>query len=298
MLTEKTLLPTRPEHVPLAVFAHRLTAACAVAAEVAGLIRARQRQGRTAVLGLATGSTPVRFYAELVRLHREERLSFANVITFNLDEYRGLTAGHPRSYGRFMRRHLFDPVDLPEAQIHLLDGAIPDAAVDAHCREYEEKIRAAGGIDFQILGIGRNGHIGFNEPGSARASRTRLVALDPLTRRDAAGDFGGEEYTPRCAITMGIGTILEARRIVLMAWGRDKAGPVRAAVEGEVTIQAPASFLQDHDRVQFVLDHDAAGALTRHHPAWRSGARENHDSAPARRMIRRGAAPGAEIHRA
>ena len=297
MQTEPTLPPNRLEHVPLAVFAHRQAASCAVAAEVAGLIRARQRQGRTVVLGLATGSTPVRFYAELVRLHREERLSFANVITFNLDEYRGLSADHPRSYGRFMRRHLFDHVDLPEAQIHLLDGAVPDAAVDAHCREYEEKIRAAGGIDFQILGIGRNGHIGFNEPGSARASRTRLVALDPLTRQDAAGDFGGEEHTPRCAITMGIGTILEARRIVLMAWGRRKAGPVRAAVEGEVTIQAPASFLQDHDQVQFVLDHDAASALTRSRLPWLFGARVDPDRAWDQHPIRRVAAPAPEIHR-
>jgi len=296
MLAENTLLPARFEHVPLAVFAHSPAASCAAAAEVAGLIRARRGEGRTVVLGLATGSTPVSFYAELVRLHREERLSFTNVITFNLDEYRGLPADHPQSYGWFMRRHLFDHIDLPEPQIHLLDGSVPDAAVDAHCREYEEKIRAAGGIDFQMLGIGRNGHIGFNEPGSARGSRTRLVTLDPLTRRDAAGDFGGEEHTPRCAITMGIGTILEARRIVLMAWGRHKAGPVRAAVEGEITAQVPASFLQEHEHVQFVLDHAAAGALTRYRTPWVAGAREYQGRAWDPRVTRRVAAPASDLH--
>ena len=261
MLAPNTLAPNRFEHAPLAVFASSLEASRAVAREVAALIRTRQREGRPAVLGLATGSTPVSFYAELVRLHREERLSFANVITFNLDEYRGLAPDHPQSYHHFMRVHLFDHVDVPAANIHRLDGTVAGAAVDAHCREYEEKIRAAGGIDFQILGIGRTGHIGFNEPGSARRSRTRLVTLDPLTRRDAAGDFGGEEHTPRYAITMGVRTILEARRIVLMAWGQHKAGIVRAAIEGEITPQVPASFLQEHDQVHFVLDQAAAGAL-------------------------------------
>lgn len=295
MLADNTLLSTRLEHVPLAVFAHSLEASRAVAAEIAGLIRTRQREGRTVVLGLATGSSPVSFYAELVRLHREERLSFTNVITFNLDEYRELPADHPRSYRQFMRRHLFDHIDLPEAQIHLLDGSVPDAEVGAHCREYEKKIRAAGGIDFQILGIGRDGHIGFNEPGSVRGSRTRLVTLDPLTRRDAAGDFGGEEHTPRSAITMGIRTILEARRIVLMAWGRRKAGPVRAAIEGGITPQAPASFLQEHDQVLFVLDHAAASALTRYRTPWLAGARVDHGRAWDHRGTRRVAAPVSDI---
>lgn len=287
MLAQNTLAPNRFEHAPLAVFANSLEASRAVAREVAELIRARQREGRMAVLGLATGSTPVSFYAEFVRLHREEKLSFANVITFNLDEYRGPAPDHPQSYHYFMRVHLFDHIDIPAAQIHLPDGSVPNAAVDAHCRAYEEKIRAAGGIDFQILGIGRTGHIGFNEPGSARRSRTRLVTLDPLTRRDAAGDFGGEEHTPRYAITMGVRTILEARRIVLMAWGQHKAGIVRTGIEGEITPQVTASFLQEHDQVHFVLDQAAAGALTRYRTPWMVGALEDQGLTWDERMTRR-----------
>ncbi len=287
MLTQNTLAPNRFEHAPLAVFANSLGASRAVAFEAAELIRARQRDGRGAVLGLATGSTPVNFYAELVRLHREEGLSFANVVTFNLDEYRGLPADHPQSYHRFMRVHLFDHVDIPAGQIHLPDGSVSNAAADARCRDYEEKIRAAGGIDLQILGIGRTGHIGFNEPGSARRSRTRVVTLDPLTRRDAAGDFGGVEHTPRDAITMGVRTILEARRIVLMAWGQHKAGIVRAAIEGEVTPQVTASFLQEHDQAQFVLDQAAASALTRYRTPWLVGALEDQGLSWDERMTRR-----------
>ena len=287
MPAQDSLPPNRFEHAPVAVFPDSLEASQGVAREVAGLIRARQHEGRTAVLGLATGSTPVSFYAELVRLHREERLSFANVITFNLDEYRGLSADHPQSYHHFMRVHLFDHVDLPATGIHLPDGTVPNAEVDAHCRDYEEKIRAAGGIDFQILGIGRTGHIGFNEPGSARRSRTRMVTLDPLTRRDAAGDFGGEERTPRYAITMGVRTILEARRILLMAWGQHKAGVVRAALEGELTPQVTASFLQEHDQARFVLDQAAAGALTRYRTPWLVGALEDQGLAWDERMTRR-----------
>jgi len=273
MPPELPFLSAHHRPIPVTVFEDRLAAARAVAAEVAGLIRTRQSEGRTVVLGLATGSTPVGLYAELVRLHREEHLSFAHVITFNLDEYRGLPAGHPLSYRQFMRRHLFDHLDLPAARIHLLDGSVPDGEVEAHCRDYEEKIRAAGGIDLQVLGIGGNGHIGFNEPGSDRSSRTRAVALAPLTRRDAAGDFGGEEHTPCSALTMGVGTILEARRIVLMAWGRHKAGPVHAALEGEITAQVPASFLQEHGQAQFVLDSAAATALARCGPPGSLGGR-------------------------
>ena len=287
MLAPNTLSPNRFEHAPLAVFASSLEASRAVSGQVADLIRHRQREDRPAVLGLATGSTPVSFYAELVRLHREEQLSFANVITFNLDEYRGLAPDHPQSYGSYMRGHLFDHVDLPAANINLFDGTVAGAAVDAHCRNYEEKIRAAGGIDFQILGIGRTGHIGFNEPGSARRSRTRLVTLDPLTRRDAAGDFGGEEHTPRYAITMGVRTILEARRIALMAWGQHKAGIVRTAIEGEITPQVPASFLQEHDQAHFVLDQAAAGALGRYRTPWLVGALEDQGLAWDERMTRR-----------
>jgi len=287
MLAQHTLAPNRFEHVPVAVFPSSLEASRTVAGEIAELIRSRRQGDRPVVLGLATGSTPVSLYAELVRLHREEGLSFANVVTFNLDEYCGLRPDHPESYHHFMRVHLFDHVDLPAAQVHLPDGTVPNAAIDAHCREYEEMIRAVGGIDFQILGIGRTGHIGFNEPGSTRRSRTRLVTLDPVTRRDAAGDFGGEEHTPRSAITMGVRTILEARRIVLMGWGQHKAGILRAAIEGEVSSQVTASFLQECDQVHFVLDQVAAGALTRYRTPWLVGPLEDQGLAWDERMTRR-----------
>ncbi len=258
MNTAATLVHSRHERARIALFANSNDASCAVAAEVAELVRVRQREGRMAVLGLATGSTPVSLYAELVRLHREEGLSFANVVSFNLDEYYPLTPAHPESYHHYMRAHLFDHVDIAPENVHIPSGTVPKAEIEAHCEAYEEAIREAGGIDIQILGIGRTGHIGFNEPGSPRRSRTRLIPLDPLTRRDAAGDFGGEEHTPRQALTMGVATILDARRIVLMAWGRHKAEVVRAAVEGEVTSQVTASFLQEHDNAEFVLDHAAA----------------------------------------
>jgi glucosamine-6-phosphate deaminase len=264
--------PSRFEHVPLAVFPTSAEASRSVAREMAALIRDRQKANRTAVLGLATGSTPLGLYAELVRMHREEGLSFSNVVTFNLDEYYPIQPASPRSYRHFMQAHLFDHVDIPAAGINMPDGTAPAASLDAHCRDYEDRIQAAGGIDFQILGIGRTGHIGFNEPGSPRRSRTRIVTLDSLTRRDAAGDFGGEEHTPRYAVTMGVRTILEARRIVLMAWGQHKAEIVRAAAEGPATPQITASFLQEHDQVQFVIDRAAAGALTRYRTPWLLGA--------------------------
>jgi glucosamine-6-phosphate deaminase len=271
MTGPSTAAPSRFEHVPLAVFPSSTEAAHAVARDIAALIRTRQAAKRTAVLGLATGSTPLGLYAELVRMHREEGLSFANVVTFNLDEYYPIQPSNPRSYRHFMQAHLFDHVDIVPANTHVPDGTVAMSGVDAHCREYEERIQAAGGIDFQILGIGRTGHIGFNEPGSQRRSRTRMVTLDSLTRRDAAGDFGGEENTPRHALTMGVRTILEARRVVLLAWGQHKAEIVRAAVEGPVTPQITASFLQEHDQVHFVVDAAAAGALTRYRTPWLLG---------------------------
>ena len=247
--------------------------ACAtLALEIAGLIRAKSRDGEKAVLGLATGSTPVGLYRELIRLHREEGLSFANVITFNLDEYHGLERSHPESYWRFMHEQLFDHIDIPASQIHLPDGMVPRQDVFAHCRAYEEAIARAGGIDLQVLGIGRTGHIGFNEPGSGADSRTRLVTLDTVTRRDAARDFRGEENVPRYAITMGVGTILEARKVVLLAWGESKADVVARAVEGSPCPELPAAFLQAHGDCRFLVDHGAAGKLTRFDHPWRTGA--------------------------
>lgn len=260
------------EKISVEVHPRAEQACTALAGEIAELIRAKARTGEKAVLGLATGSTPVGLYRELIRLHREEGLSLANVITFNLDEYHGLEKSHPESYWRFMHEQLFDHVDIPASQIHLPDGMVGRQDVFAHCRKYEQAIADAGGIDLQILGIGRTGHIGFNEPGSGADSRTRLVTLDTVTRRDAARDFRGEENVPRHAITMGVGTILEARKVVLLAWGETKAEVVALAVEGAPCAELPAAFLQAHEDCRFVVDHAAAADLTRFDHPWRVGA--------------------------
>ena len=255
--------PNRAELIPILVFPDSAAASKVVAADIGALIRAKQGVNKTCVLGLTTGTTPQELYAELVRMHREEGLSFANVVTFNVDEYFPMLPNNPRSYRTFMQAHLFNHVDIQPANTHLPDSAVPISSVEACCQEYEKEIRTAGGIDLQILGIGRTGHIGFNEPGSQRCSRTRKMPPDPLTREDLSKEFGGDEHVPRYAITMGVSTILDARRIVLMAWGQRKAEIVRAAAEGPVTSQVTASFLQEHGQTQFVIDSEAAGKLTR-----------------------------------
>jgi glucosamine-6-phosphate deaminase len=242
--------------------------AAAVARRIATLIRARAAAGRRAVLGLATGSTPVGVYRELVRMHREEGLSFANVDTFNLDEYWPMEPTSLHSYHRFMREHLFDLVDLDPARCHVPSGTVAREQAGEACAQYEAQIRAAGGIDLQILGIGKTGHIGFNEPGSGAQSRTRLVTLDTITRRDAAADFFGEQNVPRQAITMGVATILEAREIVLLATGEHKAGILRRAVEGEVDHAIAATFLQQHAATTVYADQAAAAELTRVATPW------------------------------
>lgn len=259
------------EKIPTVVFENSGTAATALAREVMALIQEKNAAGKAAVLGLATGSSPVPFYRELIRLHKEQGLSFANVVTFNLDEYFGLAQDHPESYHRFMCDQLFDHVDIPRESIHLPSGTVAGDQVFEHCRSYEEMIDAAGGVDFQILGIGRTGHIGFNEPGSSRESLTRRITLDRITRQDAAADFRGEENVPRFAITMGVGTILRAKKIVLMAWGENKAGVVARAVEGAVTDAVSASFLQDHEDARFFIDQAASRELTRVKLPWLVG---------------------------
>jgi glucosamine-6-phosphate deaminase len=262
-------VPASPyENLQVEIFANAQEASMTLAKEVKALILERRAQGRKTVLGLATGSTPVLFYRELVRLHREEGFSFADVITFNLDEYYGLNRDHPESYWRFMHNQLFDHIDIPPSQIHLPDGMVPMEHVFEHCMEYEKAIQAAGGLQLQILGIGRTGHIGFNEPGSAKTSRTRLVSLDHLTRKDAAADFQGEENVPHFAITMGVGTILQAERVVLMAWGENKAEIVRKAVEEPETEQVSASFLQSHPQASFFINASASAQLTRIKLPW------------------------------
>src|SRR6266545_1780533 len=234
-----------------------------VARRVADVIHARTGAGSRAVLGLATGSTPIGVYRELIRMHREEGLSFAGVITFNLDEYYPMDPGSVHSYHRFMWENLFSQLDIPPANVHIPRGDVPRHELDAECRRYEEAIRAAGGIDLQLLGIGRTGHIGFNEPGSGAESRTRLVTLDLVTRQDAAADFFGEENVPREAVTMGVATILEAREIVILATGEHKAEIVRRAVEGDVDYEVAATFLQRHPNTTFYIDRAAAAGLTR-----------------------------------
>ena len=204
-------------------------------------------------------------------MHREEGLSFAQVITFNLDEYYPMAPGSIHSYHRFMWENLFSQIDIAPENVHIPRGDVPRDAIEAECLRYEEAIRAAGGIDLQLLGIGRSGHIGFNEPGSSAGSRTRLVTLDLVTRRDTAADFFGEENVPREAITMGVGTILEAREILILATGEHKADIVRRAVEGELDHEVAATFLQRHSATTFYLDGAAAAALTRVATPWLLG---------------------------
>jgi len=242
-----------------------------VAQEIASLIRIKQTKGEIAVLGLATGSTPTRLYGELVRMHRDEGLSFKNVLTFNLDEYFPMNPDALQSYVRFMNEYLFDHIDIEKQNIHIPNGIIETKDVNAFCFEYERKMAENGGIDIQVLGIGRTGHIGFNEPGSSKDSMTRMITLDHLTRIDAASDFFGEENVPRTAVTMGVGTILKSRRIILMAWGEGKAKMIKTTVEGQMTDSIPASFLQSHSNATVVLDEAASAELTRTKTPWLVG---------------------------
>jgi glucosamine-6-phosphate deaminase len=257
--------------VPALVFPTSVQAARHVALMIESLIRQNNSAGRPTVLGLPTGSTPVSLYRELIRLHREAGLDFSRVITFNLDEYFPMHPEDPQSYRRWMQETFFNQVNIPPANIHVPDGTIRPEEAEEYCLRYEQRIRRAGGIDLQVLGIGRTGHIGFNEPGSTRHSRTRLVTLDPVTRRDAAGDFFGEENVPHQAITMGVGTILDARKIVLMAFGEHKASVVQRAVEGPVSDAVAASFLQQHPDATFLLEQGAARALAAFDRPWTLG---------------------------
>jgi glucosamine-6-phosphate deaminase len=238
---------------------------------IESLIRQNNSAGQPTVLGLATGSTPVGLYRELIRLHKEDGLDFSRVVTFNLDEYYPMPPDDPHSYRRWMQETFFDHVNISAHNIHIPDGTIAEDEVEEYCARYEQLIHRAGGIDLQTLGVGRTGHIGFNEPGSTSNTRTRQVTLDPMTRRDAAGDFFGEPNVPHQALTMGVGTILEARKVVLMAFGEHKAAIVQRAVEGEVTDAIAASFLQKHPDATFILDQAAAGQLTALSQPWMAG---------------------------
>ncbi|WP_413665931.1 glucosamine-6-phosphate deaminase [Mucilaginibacter sp. Mucisp86] len=259
---------TRYEKLPVSVYSNQQEASVAVANRIADLIRAKQAKGEKAVLGLATGVTPIGVYAELVRQHKEAGLSFKNVITFNLDEYYPMKPTAAQSYVTFMYDNLFSHIDIEKENVHIPDGTLDKDEVVAFCLQYEKQIEELGGLDLQILGIGRTGHIGFNEPGSAPNSGTRMVTLDDLTRRDAARDFGGKADVPTKAITMGIGTIFKAREIILMAWNKKKAPIIKKAVEGEISGEVPATYLQLSQHVEFVLDADAASELTRFDTPW------------------------------
>jgi len=259
------------EKIPVRIYPDLKEGSAFVAREIADLIRSKQAAGLPCVLGLATGSTPRSTYAELVRLHKQEGLSFKNVITFNLDEYYPIENDALQSYNRFMHTHLFDHIDIDPKNIHIPNGEVPKEKIKAHCLEYEKMIEEAGGIDLQILGIGNNGHIGFNEPGSSIYSRTRLVTLDTSTRIANSHEFANISEVPRLAITMGISTILKAKRILLMAWGPAKAAVVQKSAEDNTTEQIPASLLQQHNESLFVLDEVAASELTRFKSPWLTG---------------------------
>lgn len=259
------------EKIPVKIFSSPKDGSFFVAQQIASLIREKQKRRQKCVLGLATGSTPKSLYAELVRMHREEKLSFRNVVTFNLDEYYPIANDALQSYNRFMKSQLFDHVDIDPRNIHIPDGQTDKDLVKDHCRAYEKKIKDAGGIDLQILGIGNNGHIGFNEPGSGIYSRTRLITLDNSTRIANSYEFANISEVPRLAITMGIQTILQSKKIILMAWGGAKAPVIKRAVEDDDTEQVPASLLQNHDDVTIVVDQNAASELTRFKSPWLTG---------------------------
>lgn len=262
---------TSHERIPTLLFNTAIEGSLYVANSIAELIESRNKESKPTVLGLATGSTPTQVYDELVRKHKEEGLSFERVITFNLDEYFPMAPDAHQSYVHFMHEYLFNHINIKPENIHIPDGTLKKDEVAAFCEEYEAKIAQVGGLDVQILGIGRTGHIGFNEPGSTIDSKTRLITLDRLTMLDAASGFFGIENVPRRAITMGVGTILQAKKIYMMAWGEGKANIVRETIEGVINTSIPATFLQQHNQTEVILDTAAAAELTRIKTPWLAG---------------------------
>lgn len=259
---------TRFEKIHNVIFESSAEASIIVAQEIAALIKEKSKINKPCVLGLATGSSPIKVYEELVRMHKEEGLSFANVVSFNLDEYYPMGKDNIQSYFYFMHEHLFNHVDILPENVNVPNGTVSAEDLHQYCIDYENKIKELGGLDFQLLGIGRTGHVGFNEPGSHFNSRTRSIILDHITRADAAPAFRGIENVPRKAITMGVGTVRSAKRIVLLGWGLNKASVLKETIEGEITGQVPATYLQEHDNTTFVLDEGAAAELTRVKTPW------------------------------
>jgi glucosamine-6-phosphate deaminase len=254
---------TRFEKIHNVIYDSSIEGSILVANEIAQLIKDKQKENLNCILGLATGSSPVKVYEELIRLHKEEELSFRNVITFNLDEYYPMEKNNIQSYDYFMHEHLFNHVNIVLENINIPDGTVDLDNLYQSCIDYEMKIKSYGGLDFQLLGIGRTGHIGYNEPGSHINSGTRVITLEHITRVDAATSFIGIENVPRKAITMGIGTIKNAKRIVLMAWGANKSKIIQETIEGEISSIVPATYLQQHNNTSFILDEEASSELTR-----------------------------------
>ncbi len=266
-LTHRDML-TKYEKIPTYIYSESSEAAIVIATEIANLIIEKQNKGEMCVLGLPTGSTQIGIYAELVRLHKQEGLSFKNVITFNIDEYYPLSSNSFQSYHYYMRTHLFNHIDILAENIHIPDGTIFLETVHEYCREYEKKIVDAGGIDLMLLGIGRTGHIGFNEPGSGRNTHMRIITLDTVTRQEDANQFQGIGNVPRRAITMGIDNILAARKIILSAFGEYKAKVIQKAIEEDPDSLIPASFIQYHPNAKFILDSSASAQLIRVRTPW------------------------------
>ena len=256
------------EHLPVHVFEDAISMAHEVARHIGSLIKERTSKGLHTVIGLPTGSTPLDVYKELIRMHREEGLDFSKVITFDLAEYYPIEPNFLQSYYRFLRENLLNHINIPESQAHGLPGNLPASEVNSWCQSYEDRIRDAGGLDLVLLRIGRSGHIAFNEPGSSRNDRTRKVILDSITRKDAAAHFFGDDHVPRQGLTVGVGTILDSREIVLMATGEGKAGIIRRAVEDPINEEVTASYLREHPKSAVYLDRAAAGALTREQTPW------------------------------
>jgi glucosamine-6-phosphate deaminase len=267
-MTESIAASTDRERLNTIIAHSHDAIAVAVAERIVAVIRDTVNARGRCVLGLATGSTPLGVYRELIRRHEAGQVDFSEVVTFNLDEYYPMPSDSVHSYHRYMWENFFEHVNIRAEHVHIPDGSVPRKEVRAHAKAYEAAIREAGGIDYQILGVGKTGHIGFNEPGSSPRSRTRLVTLDAITRKDAAQDFFGEDNVPREAITMGIATILEAREIALVATGEHKAAIIRRAVEGDPSPEVAATFLQGHANTTVYLDDAAAADLTRVATPW------------------------------
>ena len=276
---------SRYEKLHTVTFDNSTIASINIAKEVCDLIKSKQEKNKNCVIGFATGSSPTRVYQEIIKIHKEESLSFRNVIAFNLDEYYGIMKDDINSYNHFMHENLFDHIDIPKENINIPSGQIGESKINKYCLEYEEKIKKYGGIDIQLLGIGRTGHIGFNEPGSHFNSSTRLITLDHTTRFDASKTFNGIENVPSKAITMGVRTIFNSKRIIVMAWGIHKSLIVQKSVESSVTSLIPSTYLQNHKNTTLILDKESSSDLTKFKTPWLVGPCDWNDSMKRRAIV-------------